>query len=462
MMDQTIALVHLGMDDSYGMFFVAGELKRLGLQFQWFDGDAEDVASKIAEWDPDFVFFGPMSVHFPRGLSVSKRVKEISGKCRSVFGGYHVSAIPESIDLDGVDIVVQGPIYQTIEKILSSTQKEIIQGKPASVEDMIAARSEFYETIPRMSERYQKTIMSHMGCPFSCSYCSTSRIRKRTGTKTYNEFWLARRPVENVIEEAKIFLKYPTIEVSLADDDILFGKDVEVWLEEFTYHWKKEIDLPLIAYVSPYTVCQASDRALSLVSDLLNVVLIGVQVAREDSLKLFNREWQNERMVAEAFERLKPLNLPVRSDIMIGLPVEDPIGDALDTIELIKKSSPNCSVSCSPLMLYPGTDLYDWCHEQNIPMDKDIDLEWHKGLGSIRFDENTTRKLKNIKKLCPMFIKYDVDDHWMKAMIELDMPDEASRKLSECHYFDSIKYRHKTMNWEVFESTILQSMDFQY
>jgi len=187
-----------------------------------------------------------------------------------------------------------------------------------------------------------------------------------------------------------------------------------------------------------------------------------VQVAREDSLKLFNREWQNENMVIDAFKRLKPLNLPVRSDIMIGLPVEDPLGDALDTIKLIKKSSPNSSVSCSPLMLYPGTDLYDWCHEQNIPMNTEIDLEWHKGLGSIRFDENTTRKLKNIKKLCPMFIKYDIDDHWMKAMIELDMPDEASRKLSECHYFDSIKFRHKTLDWDVFESTILQSMDFQY
>ena len=164
----------------------------------------------------------------------------------------------------------------------------------------------------------------------------------------------------------------------------------------------------------------------------------------------------------EAFKRLEPLGLPIRSDIMIGLPVEDPIGDALDTIKLIQKNAPNSAVSCSPLMLYPGTDLYDWCHKENIPMNEDIELEWHKGLGSIRFDEDTTRKLKNLKKLCPMFIKYDIDDHWMKAMIELDMPEEASRKLSECHYFDSIKFRHKTLDWEAFEKTILQSMDFQY
>ena len=51
-----------------------------------------------------------------------------------------------------------------------------------------------------------------------------------------------------MIEEAKLFLKYPTKEISFEDDDVLYGTheggEGTQWLNEFTKAWKKEINIP--------------------------------------------------------------------------------------------------------------------------------------------------------------------------------------------------------------------------
>ena len=456
-----IALIHFGMDDSYGMYFVAGELKRLDVNFEWFDGDSDEVIAKIVDYNPKFMFFGPMTVYFCRALCVSKGVKNLNKKIVAVFGGHHVSADSTSIDLKEVDIIVDGPIYNTIEKIFISKGNEIIRGVPVLPEKMEPTRVECYDAIPRLANRYQKTIMSFMGCPFNCSYCSTGRVRSKFGPKTYKEYWLKRRPVKDVIREAKEILAFPTKEISLADDDILAGPDAVEWLKEFTYTWEKEIKLPIIAYVSPFSVSKACDEALKILGELLNTALVGVQVARRKSLKLFNRAWQTEEMLVKASENLQSAGLQVRVDLIIGLPVDDPIEDALESIKLVQHIFPNCIVSCSPLMVYPGTDLFDWCKKKKITFNENINWEWHRGVGSINFDLEVQKRLTNLKKMSSIFVKYGVEDHWMRALIEMDMNDRSSLEISKCCYYDSLKERHQDMQWDDFNK-ILKDMDFQY
>ena len=59
----------------------------------------------------------------------------------------------------------------------------------------------------------------------------------------------------NINKEAKLFLKYPTKEVSFEDDDVLYGTheggDGTEWLSEFTKAWKKEINIPIHLPQSP-------------------------------------------------------------------------------------------------------------------------------------------------------------------------------------------------------------------
>ena len=101
------ALIHIGSDEVYGMEFVAAEILKHGHEFEWFDGDFEGVIKHIADYAPDFICFSPLTTFFNSAVQLSRRVKEVVPNVRSVFGGHHVSAVPDVIRFDEVDDTVR-------------------------------------------------------------------------------------------------------------------------------------------------------------------------------------------------------------------------------------------------------------------------------------------------------------------------------------------------------------------
>ena len=97
-----------------------------------------------------------------------------------------------------------------------------------------------------------------------------------------------------MIKEAKIFLEFPTREVALEDDDMLYGNEIDQWLPEFKTAWKQDIGLPIHGNVTPNTVVKVSDNTLDTMAELVEFVQMDIQAARRDTLKLFNRQLQNE------------------------------------------------------------------------------------------------------------------------------------------------------------------------
>ncbi len=455
------ALIHLGTDEVYGLEYVAAEIKRLGHKFQWFDGDLASVADDIIAWQPSYMCFSTLTTFFPEALVLSRNVKSRSPEIKSVFGGHHITAVPDVHTSDGVDIIVPGPVFGTIEKIAAGTAEKIIKGYPIPMHQMMPARREYFEEIGSIGSRHRKTIMSHFGCPYNCSYCSTHLLKKEYG-KEYRKYWLTRRPVDKVIQEAKIFLEFPTKEVALEDDDMLFGKEVEEWLPEFADAWKKTIGLPIHGNVTPNTVVKVSDNTLDTLAELVVGVQMGVQAARRDTLKLYNRQFQNEEQVAKAIERLKSRGIPVKLELIIGAPVEDPVGDAIDTIKLAQRVGAGTFVAAFPLMLYPGTALYKWCLENNIRMKDDCNFDCYSGEGSVLFDSDTQKKITNISKMAAFFVKYNVDEHWMRALIEMDLNNTSARMLSESIYYESLRFQlGDQFNRQEFEK-ILANTRFKY
>jgi radical SAM superfamily enzyme YgiQ (UPF0313 family) len=454
-----IGLIHQGNDEAYGLIFVAGELKKQNQNFEWFDAEEKDVIEKIVLSKPDFLFFSPLTTFFEDAINLSKRVKANLPDIISVFGGPHVFASPETIKMEGVDIIVRGPIYGTVEKIFNSLGKEILLGTPVPVSEMMPEREEYYNTIPRIANRERKDIMSHFGCVYNCSYCSTSNTRKFYGVETYNRYCLTRRPIENMIKEAKIFLKYNTKEISLEDDDVLYG-NADEWLEEFSSLWKKEINLPIFANVSPLTVIKSSDKTLKILSELVASVQMGVQVVNPESLKLFNRSVHDRETVKSAYEKLSSFGIPVKMEFIMGLPIENPVKDAIDSIKFAQELNAQF-VAAFPLMLYPGTDLSRYCEERGIKLNEECKSEWHTGVGSIKFDKLTDRRIKNLTKMATFFVKYKVSERWIMALIDMEITEDASRKLAECKYLESLIFRIGPEIEKDFDN-ILSKMDFKY
>jgi len=456
------ALIHIGTDEVYGLEFVAAELKNLGHCIRWFDADNSDAVDEVVAWQADYVCFSPLTTFFPPALKFSRDVKSRRPEVRSVFGGHHVGAAPEVADVDGVDTIVIGPVYGTIDKIVEGSSGEIIKGYPIPVEKMMPARREYFASVKSIGERHRKTIMSHFGCPYKCSYCSTSRLKEVFGAKEYSKYWLTRRPIDQIIEEARIFLDFPTKEVALEDDDILYGKEIDAWLPEFTAAWKRDIGLPIFGNVTPNTVVRVSDKTMATLAELVAVVQMGVQAARSETLKLFNRQFQDEAQVAEAVRRLSTHGIPVKLELIIGAPVKDPVGDAIDTIKLAQRVAvPGSFVVAFPLMLYPGTALHKWCIENNVPIRDDCSYDFYSGMGSVRFEPDIQNKLTNIAKLTAFFVKYNVDERWMRALIEMNLNDAAARTIGESVYYESLLFRHGDDIDKEFDA-ILKNTKFRY
>ena len=461
MMPKKFALMHIGSDELYSLEFVAAEIKKMGHEFQWFDSDASNYVKDVIDYEPDFLCFSPLTTFFTKCVNSSNRIKEHLPEAKSVFGGHHPAAMPEIIELDGVDIVVTGPVHGTIEKIISSNKKDVIEGDMIAMDEIMPSRAEYFSSIARIGSRHRKMLMSHFGCPYNCSYCSISGVRKRYGPQAYAKYYLTRRPIENIIEEAKIFLQYPTLEVDMCDDDLIYGKDIDEFLPEFAKIYKQEIDLPIYGFITPPTIANASDKVLCTLADLVDTVAMGVQAARYESLKLFNRQFQTEEMLQTAMDRLRAFGIPTKLEVIIGLPVEDPIGDALETIKLAQRVGAGTFGAVFPLMLYPGTELWSVCKEKNVQVDEECNYDWYGGTGSVKFDPEVKRKLRNLVKLGTFFIKHNIDERWMRALIEMDLTDAASKLCSENNYLTSLTFRQGDQIEEKFEE-ILSDMTLVY
>ena len=455
------ALIHIGTDEVYGLEFVAAELKRLGHHIRWFDGDLEAAADEVIDWQADFLCLSPLTTFLQPALELSRKVKSSHPGTQSIFGGHHVTAVPETCEMDGIDKIVVGPVYGAIMKIIEGVSNNVLSGQPVPVDMMTPSRREYFEAVPNIGNRHKKTIMTHFGCPYKCSYCSTSRLKAEFGWKEYSKYWLTRRPIDHIIEEAKIFLEFPTKEVALEDDDMLYGKEIDEWLPEFAAAWKQNIGLPIIGNVTPNTVVKVSAKTLDTMAGLVTVAQMGVQAARKETLKLFNRQFQDEKQVADAVERLRKRDIPVKLELIVGAPVDDPVGDAIETIKLAQRVGAGMFVAAFPLMLYPGTALQKWCLENNIAIRDDCTYECYGGVGSIRFNPEIQKKITNISKMAAFFVKYNVDERWIRTLIEMDLNNTAARRIAESTYYESLRFKLGDQIDREFDK-ILENTRFRY
>ena len=133
--------------------------------------------------------------------------------------------------------------------------------------------------------------MSHFGCCYNCSYCSTGSTRSKY-RKQYKECWLTRRPVEDVIEEAIIAKSYGIKEIAIADDDALYnckpGQSGVQWWKEFYQQWHDKVDLPAYCNVTPKTVLKADEDAILSIACICDSVQMGYETYSENSKKVFN------------------------------------------------------------------------------------------------------------------------------------------------------------------------------
>lgn len=437
----SIALVCFGNEENYGLLFVGGELLLYGQEIRYFDAGSSDVVADIISWQPEFVFFSPLTNYFPASLKLLKEIRNTLPDIISVFGGHHACSAPEIISLAEIDVVVVGPVRGAIDKILCG-ETGIIRTRLTTPEDMpMPARKEYYRDIPRLATRYRKFMLSMLGCPWDCSYCSSSagHMKDVYGREAHNRYYLSRRPIPVLIEEAKEILRLgATAEIEWVDDDIFSGADIETWLPEFVEIWEKEIGIPMYVSSTTALTLKASDNALATLKRIVNCIGIGVQAIRPESLKLLNRAWDNEATMKKAYDRLVSFGYAVNLQAIVGLPVSDPVEDALETVKGLQRIGAGSICSVYPLQIYPGTMMAKYCRNNHLALNDLSSGDTNTGIPGISFPPEVTIKLRNICKLATFFVKYGIDERWMRVLITVDFSEESSQALSMERYYECV------------------------
>jgi hypothetical protein len=256
-------------------------------------------------------------------------------------------------------------------------------------------------------------------------------------------------------------MAYPTEEIEWVDDDVFTGPDVESWIPTFVEAWEATIGLPMYVSTTSHSALQVSDRVLATLRRIVNVVGMGVQAIRPESRRLFNRAWDNEKMMKEAYDRLVAFGYRVNLQCIVGLPIDDPVEDALDTIEGLQRIGPGSICSCYPLMIYPGTGMEKYCCDRGIQLNDLCGGDTNSAIPRVRFPPDTTRRLRNICKLGTLFVKYNIEERWMRPLLDIDYDEDTSRRLSMARYYECVTDRLGQTGERIF-GDILSTMKLRY
>jgi radical SAM superfamily enzyme YgiQ (UPF0313 family) len=458
------ALITFGNEESYGLSFVGGALQEFGQDIRFFESSGNWL--DVKRWKPDYIMFSPLTTFWPKAVDLAEKLK-FSTKAKVVFGGHHAMSDPTIIKNHCIDSVVVGPVNGSVERILNG-ETGIIKTAPTDPKHLTQpAREKHYEDIPRAGKRYRKFLLSMLGCPWNCSYCSSSsgHISEIFSPRVLRDYYLKRRPVSDVISEAKGIMKN-TREIEWVDDDIFCGD--EEWLLEFAGEWEKNfysitVDpygpdqknvIPMYVSTTSVNALKASDRILKRLSSIVSAVGMGIQAIRPESLKLCNRSWDNEIKMKAAYDRLTSFGYRVNLQFIVGFPVDDPVEDAIQTLLAVKRIGPGSICSCYPLMVYPGTKMAEYCKDLNPECNGDT----NSAVCGIKFSAKEERRLKNICKLATFFVKYNIDERWIRALINVDLED-VSEELSRLRYHECVTDR---LGDKVCFSDILKTMELRF
>ena len=158
-------------------------------------------------------------------------------------------------------------------------------------------------------------------------------------------------------------------------------------------------------------ILKASDKLLKHLRKIVNCVGMGVQASDPKSLKLFNRSWDNEDQMKRAYDRMISFGYRVNLQAIVGLPVENPVDDAIETVKCIQRIAKGSIPSIYPLMVYPGTEMERHCKESNKRLYEKCNGDTNSGIPNIKFSDMETKQLQNICKLATLFVKYNIDEN---------------------------------------------------
>jgi radical SAM superfamily enzyme YgiQ (UPF0313 family) len=358
----------------------------------------EDVKREIKNFHPDVVGITSVTPSMTEAYAVARTAKEIREDCVVVMGGPHASFLQRQTleECKEIDVIVKGEGERTFAELVSGIERreslDSVQGitfrkREAVVDNEPRPPIENIDEIPfpsrdllpvdkyKFAGRKFTAMLTSRGCPFGCSFCSSSRL--------IGGNWRGRSP-DNVLAELRsVYEDYGIGNIEFVDDTFSFNRRrAEIICDGII---KEKWDLRW----------GASSRVDTLSPSLLEkmrkagcwIIYLGIESGSQKILDSIGKRITLEQS-EKAVRIVRDAGIRVLGSFVIGFPQDD--ADAIGkTIRFARRLNLDYA-QFSILTPYPGTPTYDDALVSNSLMRKD----WSRytALDPIMRNENVSQK----------------------------------------------------------------------
>lgn len=348
-----------------GLGFIAGYLKKhyVGeLDLQCFQGNFDTDETIIeACVNADIVGFSCTSPAWPHALKLSKEIKKISPRTRTVVGGFHPSALPhECIKEDSIDQVVTGEGEEPFLHIVNGTFTDpIVPGTKPPMQEMPWPDREViknYRTVglcESMNGKRTASFQCNRVCPVNCAFCAerivSGRFHKRNNPIRTRDIEDLLDEIDHVTEQLDLnYFKFVDATFDISPQFVIDFCKAKI-ARNNTTEWECLIHCSFTTEEMFQWLKKAQCHQVNM----------GVESGSDKILKDVGKGLKT-KTVRKAFAWAKKAGIERRGFFLFGMPNETR-EDLLLTEKLIDEIEPEV-VGFTILCPYPGTNFYD--HEK--------------------------------------------------------------------------------------------------
>ncbi len=328
-----------------GPLILAGIAKRAGHHVEAYEELNGAVPYKRLLRDTDVLCVSAMTSNAPRAYELAKMFHE-EGHARVLMGGMHPSYCPEEATRYADQVMVGEGEGDFLDVLEGRNTNKIVACHP--VDDLDAVPYPDYSVLKTPCKC--ANIMTSRGCPYRCSFCTTSRM--------FSPY--RKRSVDSVIDEIKLYHKLGFKLMNFEDDNFTADRERA-----------KEICRRIIAenlqfretFFFGRTDMADDPELLDLLSQAhLTRVLIGIGSLNQAALDDINKH-QSIEDIRRAGEACREHGIRVIASLVLGID-EDTPEDILRSVDFAKSIG---AYQIQPAILtpFPGTPTYQCMIEED-------------------------------------------------------------------------------------------------
>lgn len=361
-------------------------------------GEIEFLVQRIIHFNPAVVGISVMSAFFELAAEVTKKIKAQS-HALVLWGGIHPTIRPEQC-LSFADAVCLGEgekaVVELAEKASQGHKVDDIRNLWFKAGGQII-KNDLSPLIPDLDSipfpdysadnkyliaeensmspcdynhvvgKFGMNFMTSRGCPFSCTYCVNSILRKIYKNKGK---YVRQRSVDDVIAELEHLKNNYGLTHIRFEDDVFACNFNFNWIDDFCEKYKKIINLPFSCYFHPKTTDEAMVRLLKDAG--LTHVSFGIQSGSEKIRHGYFKRYDTNQEIIRTANVIAESGISYSCDILMENPLEDDT-DRQETLSLLLQLPKPFFVNTHTLTHFPEYELTNYLLTKELIAEKDVE-----------------------------------------------------------------------------------------